>query len=66
MYEDAVHDNVNQSQVPPLPEPVKEAFSGSQYDDLNDFEKEYKLSLQLWEEFPTTKYKSRGTIENTY
>ena len=31
--------------VPPLAH-LKEAFSGSQYDDLNDVEKEYKQSLQ--------------------
>ena len=41
---------------------LKESFTGPQYEDQNDFEKEYKLSLQLWEEFPTTKYKSRGII----
>ena len=37
--------------VPPLLEPNKEAFSGGQYDDDSEFDKEFKLSLELWEQF---------------
>ena len=62
MNEEIVSGENDKILVPPLGEPVKESFSGHQYDDQNDFEKEYKLSLQLWEEFPQTKYKSRGII----
>ena len=43
------------SSVPPTRE--KDAFAGFHYDDLNDFDNEYKSALADWEDFPTRKFK---------
>merc|ERR1712227_1173247 len=41
---------------------MQDAFSGPQYDELNEFEKELKESKELWEQYPKIKFKARGML----
>ena len=41
---------------------VKYEASLSQYDELNEFEKELKESKELWEQYPKIKFKARGML----
>ena len=41
--------------VPPTRE--NDAFAGFHYDDLHDFENEYRSALADWEDFPNRKFK---------
>lgn len=46
--------------VPPVQE--RDAFAGLHYDDLNEFENEYKTAVADWEDFPNRRFKARGIV----